>query len=478
MKTIDKRWLSLGILLAAPLLSVIDMFIINVAIPSIKKGLGATDAEIQLTIAGYLLGYAIFLITGGRAGDFFGRKKTFVSGMLAFTILSCLCGLSQTGLQLNIARFFQGVSAAVMVPQTITYIQVLFPKPEERTKAIGLFGITLGLAAIVGQFAGGYFAEIDSWIQGWRLIFFINLPIGSIALLMAHKYLKETTVDKALHFDYSGVAILTITLLLLIFPLAQGRDLGWPLWSILAIASFLPALLFFIWHQKNRIKSGKQPLINLELFNSRDFNFGLFIVLLFFMMHASYLLTCTIYFQTTLNIPPFRAGLAFVFMGIGFVITSLLSVKYVIRYGNSVVICGVAIMMIAQSTQLFFFGAKTSWWQIAVTLFIYGFGNGIVMPSLMNMALKNIPVKFAGAAAGVYSTFQQTASALGVSVIGGLFFTIAQNQNAKYAGFHYTAFHYCLVIQLSFVLVCGILISILPSSKKNTAGQTAPVFTE
>ena len=143
-------WLSLVIVLTAPLLSVIDVFIINVAIPSIKAGVHATDAQVQLVIAAYLLGYAAFLITGGRSGDHYGRKRTFFWGMIGFTFFSCLCGVSQTPDQLNLMRFLQGVSAAFMVPQAIAFIQVLFSDPNERSKAIGWFGIALGLASVVG----------------------------------------------------------------------------------------------------------------------------------------------------------------------------------------------------------------------------------------------------------------------------------------------------------------------------------------
>src|ERR1700761_2003106 len=174
MRKENSKWLALMIVLTAPLLSVIDVFIINIAIPAIKKGVHATDGQVQLVIAGYLLGYAAFLITGGRAGDHFGRKKVFFWGMLCFTVASCLCGLSVTPLQLNITRFFQGVSAAFMVPQTIAFIQVLFTQPKERAKAISLFGITLGIAAVTGQVLGGYFSDSHWAIAGWRLIFFIN----------------------------------------------------------------------------------------------------------------------------------------------------------------------------------------------------------------------------------------------------------------------------------------------------------------
>lgn len=166
MNEVKNKWLELLIVLSAPLLSVIDVFIINIAIPAIKTGVRATDAEVQLVIAGYLLGYAAFLITGGRAGDHFGRKKVFFWGMLAFTVASCLCGLSTTPLQLNLTRFLQGLSASFMVPQTIAFIQILFTDKKERAKAVGLFGITLGVAAVIGQVLGGYFSDTHWAIAG------------------------------------------------------------------------------------------------------------------------------------------------------------------------------------------------------------------------------------------------------------------------------------------------------------------------
>src|SRR5277367_5129486 len=213
------RWFSLIVLLSAPLLSVIDVFIINMAIPSIKKGIVATDAELQLVIAGYLLGFAGFLITGGRSGDIFGRKKIFIYGMLLFTLTSCFCGMAQTPFQLISMRFLQGISAAFMSPQTISYIQVLFPEPEARTKALGLFGLTISVAAMLGQLLGGFLPEFHGFVEGWRLIFFINLPIGIVAVYFAQRSLRETETNKNQKLDYSGVALLTTMLFTLIYPL-------------------------------------------------------------------------------------------------------------------------------------------------------------------------------------------------------------------------------------------------------------------
>ena len=212
LKKQHSKWLVLLVILTAPLLYVIDIFIINMAIPIIKSNLNATESEVQLVIAGYLLGSACFLIIGGRAGDYLGRKKIFFRGMLFFTLSSCLCGLVQSALQLNIARFFQGVSSAFMVTQSIALIQVLFPLPKERSKAIGWYGITLSIAAIIGQILGGYLAETNFIVAGWRLIFFINVPVGLLSMWAIRKYISETDKQTNGSFDYAGAIMLTIGL--------------------------------------------------------------------------------------------------------------------------------------------------------------------------------------------------------------------------------------------------------------------------
>src|ERR1700754_4664888 len=250
-------WVALIIVLTAPLLSVIDVFIINVAIPSIKTGIHADNAQVQLVIAGYLLGYASFLITGGRAGDHFGRKRIFTWGMIGFTLFSCLCGLFQTPVQLNSMRFLQGVSAAFMVPQAIAFIQVLFPGSKERSKAFGWFGITLGLASIIGQVLGGYFAGGHFLVDGWRLIFLINLPIGVVALLAAHRYLPETARHQGTKMDIPGVGILTAGLFCLIYPLIQGRESGWPWWSFALLVVSGIIFAYFFNDQRRKKAAGK-----------------------------------------------------------------------------------------------------------------------------------------------------------------------------------------------------------------------------
>ncbi|PSK90382.1 MFS transporter [Taibaiella chishuiensis] len=436
MKEIKNKWLELVIVLSAPLLSVIDVFIINVAIPSIKKGVHATDAEIQLVIAGYLLGYAAFLITGGRAGDHFGRKKVFFWGMFAFTVASCLCGLSTSAFQLNITRFFQGLSASFMVPQTIAFIQVLFTDTRERAKAFGLYGITLGVAAAIGQLLGGYLSDTHWAIAGWRLIFFINLPIGILTLWATQRYVTEIRKHQATKFDYTGTLILTLGLFSLIYPLIQGREAGWPLWSIALIVLSAGIFWLFIRNQQQKLERGGNPLIDVRLFAIKDFNIGLVAVLFHFMLHTAYLLLSAVYLQNGMGVSALDCGLYFLAPGVLFVFSSLAASRLIIRFGKRVLQVGVVLLAIAFSLQMALWKPGTDSWLIILLTGIWGFGNGLVLPSLLNIALKNVPAQYAGAAAGIYSTFQQTASALGISIIGGVFFYSAKNgwQAAYQAG--------------------------------------------
>ncbi|RRA98098.1 MFS transporter [Larkinella rosea] len=466
MKELNNKWLELIIVLSAPLLSVIDVFIINVGIPAIKKGVHATDAEIQLVIAGYLLGYAAFLITGGRAGDHFGRKKVFFWGMFAFTIASCFCGLSTSALQLNITRFFQGLSASFMVPQTIAFIQVLFTDTNERAKAFGLYGITLGSAAAIGQVLGGYLSDTHWAIEGWRLIFFINLPIGILTLWATHQYVTETKNRQSTQFDYSGILILTVALFCLIYPLIQGREAGWPLWSFGLLALSAGIFAFFINNQKRKLARNGNPLIDVRLFRIKDFNTGLAAVLFHFMLHTAYLLLSAVYLQNGLGISALDSGLYFIIPGLLFIVSSVAASKLIVRFGKRVLQVGVVLLALAFYLQMQLWKPGINPGLIIGLMGIWGLGNGLVLPSLMNIALKNVPAQYTGAAAGIYSTFQQTASALGVSIIGGLFFYYSRYgwQTAYQAGV--TGLLVCVVL-------VGIMLFLLPDGKSQSQNASS-----
>lgn len=455
------KWIVLIILSSSIFLSVIDIFIVNVAIPAIKKGIHGTDGDIQLVIALYLLGYAAFLITGSRAGDYYGKKKVFIMAMLSFTFASLLCGISQTAFQLNTARFFQGISAAFMVPQGIAYIQVLFPSHQERIKALGIYGSIAGAASVIGQFLGGILPDTHFFIAGWRLIFLINLPLGIISAFLAARLLKDNTVVKTGRFDYSGVILLTAALVSLIYPLIRGAELGWPRWSVVLIGLSIVLLFIFLYDQKRKLLQRKEPLINVRLFGYKDFNIGLCAVLFYFMAQDSYFLINAILLQTGFGISSSETGIFFVFQGLGYVLASVVAIRLIPVYGKKVLQAGVLIMVIALILHILFFkSAAVSRIIFLPVLFIYGIGCGSVLPSLLTMALKSIPPKFAGVASGTFSTFQQTAIALGIGIVGGVFFDVLGKTGTMQA--YLSAYQTATIVNMILLALVSFFLFLLP----------------
>ncbi|WDO12409.1 MFS transporter [Flavobacterium sp. WW92] len=426
------RWSLLVLVSTAVFLSVIDIFVVNVAIPSIKVGIRGTDTDMQWVIVLYVLGYASFLIAGGRAGDYFGKKPVFVIGMAAFTLSSFLCGLSQNIIQLNIGRTFQGISAAFMVPQGISYIQVLFQDQKSRTKALGIYGSIAGAASVIGQFLGGVLPEIHSFVEGWRLLFLINVPIGIIAIGLSIKYLENTVVVRTQKFDNLGATLLVLTLACFIYPIVQGRELGWPIWIFILFGLSLLIALSFFWQQRRRQNKGKLSLIDVRVFKHRDFTIGLFASVFYFMVQDSYFLINVVLLQNGFGINSFDTGLYFVFQGVGYVIASLLSIRLITLYGKFVLIFGVMLMVFSLIFHLWLLdGSAATRPFLPLVFFVYGIGCGTVLPSLLTVSLRNLPSSFAGMASGTYSTFQQTAIALGVGIVGGIFFYILKNPHRK-----------------------------------------------
>lgn len=462
MKTTVNKWLALAIVLTAPLLYVIDIFIINIAIPTIKQDLRANDGEVQLVIAAYLLGSACFLIIGGRAGDFLGKKKVFFWGMLAFTLSSCVCGLCENATQLNLARFFQGISSAFMVTQSISLIQVLFSNAKDRAIAIGWYGITLSIAAIIGQILGGYLSETHYAVEGWRLIFFINLPVGILSLFAIHFFLSETPKVQTVRFDYSGATLLTLGLGCLIYALTEGREYDFPIWFYLLLLFSLMSLGSFTWIQKRKLKKNDHPLIDLSLFRIKDFKLGLFAVLFHFMAHTAYLLIIAVYLQNGLGVSAMQCGMYFIPHAVLFMVSSIITGKILTKYGKKVLQFGLCIILISFILQIIFFTDHDNPLLSMSFLSMYGLGNGFVLPFLLNVVLNNINEENAGSASGIFSTFQQTASALGISVIGGIFYTVLENK--MHIGNYLFALRIGLATGIICLIIVGFMLYLLPNT--------------
>ncbi|MCF0069581.1 MFS transporter [Dyadobacter sp. CY261] len=457
------KWSLLAIISISVFLSVMDIFIVNVAIPAIKAGIRGSDSDIQLVIVLYLLGYAVFLVTGSRAGDYFGKKRIFVVATFMFVVISAVCGLAQTAWQLNVARFFQGVSAACMIPQGINYIQVLFPGSGERTKALGIYGSVAGSASVIGQFLGGILPEIEFVPESWRLIFLINLPIGLVAVLLAWLFLPRDAPTRAGAFDHAGVALLTGTLVCLTYPLIRGRELGWPGWCLGMLAGSAVLLVFFIRDQKLKLGNDRQPLLDVRLFGFRDFNIGMAIVLFYFMVQDSYFLINVMLLEG-LGFSSGETGILFVCQGVGYVAASLAAVRLVPVYGKKVLQAGILVMIVTLLLHIAVLrSAEVNRNVLYFVLFIYGTGCGSVLPSLLAVALKNIPVGLAGAASGTFSTFQQTAIALGIGVTGGIFFT-QLGPHPDVSDF-VSAYRVATVCNVGLLGLVGFFLWLLPGSK-------------
>ncbi|ACU60126.1 MFS transporter [Chitinophaga pinensis] len=461
------RWVALLIVSTAAFLSVVDLFIVNVALPSIREGIHGTNGDSQMVIALYLLGHAIFLITGGRFGDYYGHKKVFIWSMLLFTVASVCCAAAQNATQLNIARLLQGTFAAFMVPQSIAYIQFLFPEHHERAKALGIYGAIAGIASVLGQYLGGLLPEIQSAISGWRWLFLVNLPAGLLSAAAAAYWLKAPATKINGRPDYSGVLKLSLGLIALIYPLIRGRELGWPLWSVLLLPLSFVLLAWFIRDQYYKQKKGKQSLIDLQLFHNRSFNTGLMTATAYFIAQDSYFLINTVLLQTGIGLSPSSTGNYFVIQGVGYVVAAIFSIRLTVRYGKAVLQAGVLLMLtmllvhilIMETAPADALLSATAYRQVFLAvLFLYGMGCGSVLPSLLTITLKKIPTHLASTAAGAYVTFQQISIALGVCITGGLFFQFlgAHPSLAQWL----TAYRWATGANMFFLLVVAAALSV------------------
>ncbi len=411
------------VILSGQLLTIMDIFIINVSIPSIQRDLHASHGEMQMMIASYLIGFASFLITGGRLGDMYGRKKIFMVGLVFFMLSSVACGVSSGAVLLVISRFIQGISAALMSPQVLSMIQILFTGHEERTKAMGWYGITIGLGTILGQFLGGYFSSMTLMEESWRLIFLINIPICLLALWFSNTILTEskTNAEKST-FDFFGVMVLAAGLFCFTYALTRSEHQGIQMGNVLLILLAAGILIYFITTQKMRLKRGKSYLIDFTLFGYKNFNLGILAVSFFFIMLDSYFYILSLFFQDGLKIGALAAGEIIVFQGLGFIIASLFSAKLILRYGKNFLVAGLVLIMTVLILQILLFDKETPFFIFCLLLFFHGLGVGSIIPSLATIALSGLPQKLAGNASGVYNTFQQVAAIVGIIVIGRIFY--------------------------------------------------------
>ena len=420
----QRKWLALATALAGSFMAFFDVFVVNVAIPTVQRDLHATFAQVQFVITGYSLTYAVTLITGGRLGDIFGRKRLFMLGMAAFTCCSALCGLAPSPGFLIAARVVQGLSAALMTPQVLSIIQVTFA-PQERGRALGIFGAVFGFAATAGQVVGGFIVRADLFGLSWRPVFLINVPIGVASLAAATLLLSESRSATALRLDIGGVCLLTVGLFLLTFPLIEGREAGWPAWTWLCLLASLPVMLVFATFERRKTARDGSPLVVLRLFRQRAFVAGLLTYVFLNASAQGFLLTIALSLQIGLHFSSLAAGLVLGPAAIGFAVAAALSVRLVPRFGARLMIFGSGLMIAAlgAATIVVALGQEKPS-AVALALFVcgVGFGNGLLSPPLMGAILAGVDRDDAGAGSGVLVTSQQIGGAMGVAIIGVILF--------------------------------------------------------
>jgi len=464
-----RRWLSLSIIIVAVFMVVLDTFIVNVALPSMQQDLHAGFEKLQLIVAAYVIGYAVLLVTGGRLGDLYGRKTIFLIGVAGFVAASAWCGLAGSANALIVARLFQGISAAAMVPQVLSFIQLMFPA-EEKGRALGIYGAVLGLGAIAGQLAGGLLLKADWWGLGWRLVFLVNLPVGALAFLFAARLLRDSRAQERKRMDTVGVVLLTAGLGLFIYPIVVGRENGWPLWAFASLAAAVVLLAVFVRYEHGLLRRGASPLMPTTLFRNRPFRIGMVIALAFYSGNAAMYFILSLYMQNGLGSTPLQSAYAFVPLAAGFFASSLLAPRLKRRWGNRVLQAGALLMAIGYALLLAVVGGESDpgWLAMFLPLLVAGAGQGAVASPLIHTVLAGVQGEHAGAASGVLNTFTQVAQALGIAIIGTLYQTFLAHLES-----HGRTMQQSLLILAALALLTFALLTALSFKRQASARRTA-----
>ena len=419
-----RRWKSLPVVLSATFMSLFDVFVVNVAAPSIQHDLHASSSTLELVVAGYSFSYAAGLVTGARLGDLFGRRRLFMIGLAIFSAASLLSGVAPTSALLMVGRLAQGFGAAAMVPQVLSMLNVNF-RPEERSRVFSLFGVTVGLGTVAGQILGGVLLNVNLFGWGWRPIFLINVPIGIAAIFLSRRLLPESKPDVADRLDPLGVVLLTTGVGAITAPLVLGQSEHWPLWTWLSFVAGAALVVSFLRWESRLGRRGGHPLLPLSLFEHRAFNVGLLVNLGFFSFFGSVLLTLTIFLQEGLKYSPMRAGLTFAPLGVAFALSSLRGRSLHARYGTVIISVGAAAALLGVAGLALVIavsGLSATALELSPVLALIGIGNGLVIPLIVSGVLQSVPASSTGAASGVLTTTQQFSMTLGIAAVGTLFF--------------------------------------------------------
>jgi len=410
------RWQVLAVVLAAEAMDILDTTTVNVAGPSVRRSIGGGIDLVQWLSASYTLAFAVLLITGGRLGDRYGRRRMFLLGAAGFTLASVLCGLSVTPWMLIAARLVQGAFGAVLLPQGIGLLTTTFSE-KEIGKAFSAYAPVLSLAAVTGPLVAGGLIRWNLLGAGWRLIFLINLVLGAAAIAGGIRYLPADRAPTQRRLDFRGVLIVAIAMFLLVYPLIAGREAGWPWWTFALLAAGVGVFCLFASHERR----SAAPLIEPALLRRPAYLTGAAVALSFFAASAGILLVLSFYAQYGLGYSALGAGLALTPVAAGNVAGALVALRLVPRLGGRATIQVNLAIAIAGLASVAFLGPAPSGLMLAGPVLALGFGLGGIIAPLFSTILAGITPAEAGSASGSLGAVQQLAGSVGVAAIATLY---------------------------------------------------------
>jgi EmrB/QacA subfamily drug resistance transporter len=445
------RWIVLAVVLVAEIMDLLDSTVITIAAPTVRAELGGGTATMQWWAAGYTLAFGVFMIVGGRLGDIFGRRRVFIVGIVGFTLASAACALAPSPDALIVTRVLQGGFGALLIPQGLGVIKNVFP-PKEMAGAFAAFGPVMGLAAIAGPILAGWLVTADLLGTGWRMIFLINVPMGIIGLAGALKFMPESKSASRIRLDPAGILLISTASLAIIYPLVQGRELGWPLWVFGVLAAGIALLGVFALAER---RTHGSPMIEPSLLRNRAYTSGLLVGLVFFAGFAGLVMVVSLFFQLGLHFSPEHAGLTLVPLTVATSITAAASYPLMARFGRSVLQSGLLIVvagLVGLAGTVTHFGTGVSSGDMAPALAVVGLGLGFVFGPLFNVILAGVGEEEVGSASGTLNAIQQLGNSVGVALLATIFFSLVDGGHTSPQAMTRTVLIAAALLVATFVL--------------------------
>ncbi len=420
----NRRWLAAAVMIGAATMDLIDLTIVNVALPTIRTDLGATGTQLEWVISAYMLAFAASLIVAGSFGDLLGRRRIFCAGIATFGFASLAAGLAQSPEQLIAARVVQGLAAAAMIPQLLATFRAIFDG-EERGKAFGIYGAVLGFASAIGLVLGGVLVDADLFGWGWRTVFFVNVPVAILSLIGALRLVPETSDPEAGRPDLVGAGLLAASIVAIAYPLLEGRGLGWPIWTWALLAAGVGGLLVLGLVAERHPREGVAPLLRTRVLRIPAFSAGLLVQLAFSAGLQGFSVVFVVWIQSGMSFSPLGAGLTMLAFSVGSFVLAPIAVPLAQKHGRTVLSLGGVLMALGMVGVLLgasHVGNGSDPWPVVPGLVVAGAGLSLMIIPLVNVVLAAVPHGIAGGAGGIFSTAQQLGGALGVAVVGTVFF--------------------------------------------------------